>query len=161
MIMAVIAAMCFTACGKKAQTLEAYINDHPEVQTEIDEKLGTDELKNVSIEFKENEMIYNFDLAGMDDVTEELAKSDAIKESLEKGLDQQSETFVNIANTIMNTVKEDGAEIDTVKVTVNYKYGDELITTKSFEASADAAATDDAADDADDAEDDADEEAEG
>lgn len=140
MIMAVLTAMCFTACGKKAApTLESYINDHPEVKSEIDEQMGTEGLQGVTIEFSGNEMIYNFDLASMQNVTEEIAKAEETKAALDQGLEAQSATFVNVANTILDTLKQDGAEIDTVQVTVNYKYGDELITTRTFDADPNAA----------------------
>ena len=153
MIMAVVAAMCFTACGKKAPTtLESYVNDHPEVKEEIDEKLGTDELKGVTIDFSGNEMTYTYDISGMDNITEELAKSDTLKESLDAGLDQQSSTFVQLASTLKNSVKEDGVELETVKVTVVYTYEDYQITSRTFEADDSAAsAGEDAEDEAEDA----------
>ena len=153
MIMAVVAAMCFTACGKKAPTtLESYVNDHPEVKEEIDEKLGTDELKGVTVDFSGNEMTYTYDISGMDNITEELAKSDTLKESLDAGLDQQSSTFVQLASTLKNSVKEDGVELETVKVTVVYTYEDYQITSRTFEADDSAAsAGEDAEDEAEDA----------
>ena len=170
MIMAVITAMCFTACGKKAApTLESYINDHPEVKAEIDEQMGTEGLEGVSISFSGNEMIYDFDLATMQNVTEEVAKSEETKAALDQGLEAQSATFINVANTILDTLKQDGAEIETVKVTVNYKYGDELITTRTFEADPSVTApaetpeepAEDAADAAEDAAEEVEENAEG
>ena len=153
MIMAVVAAMCFTACGKKAPTtLESYVNDHPEVKEEIDEKLGTDELKGVTIDFSGNEMTYTYDISGMDNITEELAKSDTLKESLDAGLEQQSGTFTQLASTLKNSVKEDGVELETVKVTVVYTYEDYQITSRTFEADDSAAsAGEDAEDEAEDA----------
>lgn len=162
MIMAVITAMCFTACGKKAApTLESYINDHPEVKSEIDEQMGTEGLQGVTIEFSGNEMVYNFDLASMQNVTEEVAKSEETKAALDQGLEAQSATFVNVANTILDTLKQDGAEIETVQVTVNYKYGDELITTRTFDADPNAAPAVDAEEPAEDAVDAAEDAAEG
>ena len=163
MIMAVITAMCFTACGKKAApTLESYINDHPEVKAEIDEQMGTEGLEGVSISFSGNEMIYDFDLATMQNVTEEVAKSEETKAALDQGLEAQSATFINVANTILDTLKQDGAEIETVKVTVNYKYGDELITTRTFEADPSVTAPADTAEEpAEDAAEEVEENAEG
>ena len=134
MMLAVVTAMCFSSCGKKTQTLESYINDHPDVKAEIDEKLGADEYKGITVEFKENEMIYNFDLANMETMTEEFAKSDEAKELLQQGLDGQADAFVSTANTVLQAVRDDGGEIESVKVTVNYNYGDELIATGSFDS---------------------------
>ncbi len=159
--MAVLAAMCFTACGKKApETLESYIDSHPEVKEEIDDKLGTDELKGVSIEFSGNEMTYTYDISNMENITEEIAKSDTLKESLNAGLDQQASTFTQLANTLKESVKEDGVELETVKVTVVYTFKDEQITSRTFEADGSAAAAgDDAEEEAEDAAEDAAEEA--
>ena len=162
MIMAVVAAMCFTACGNKAPTtLESYVNDHPEVREEIDEKLGTDELKGVTVDFSGNEMTYTYDISGMDNITEELAKSDTLKESLDAGLEQQSGTFTQLASTLKESVKEDGVDLETVKVTVIYTYEDYQITSRTFEADDSAAAAGDAEaeDEAEDAAEDAAEEA--
>lgn len=162
MIMAIVAAMCFTACGKKAPTtLESYVNDHPEVREEIDEKLGTDELKGVTVDFSGNEMTYTYDISGMDNITEELAKSDTLKESLDAGLEQQSGTFTQLASTLKESVKEDGVDLETVKVTVIYTYEDYQITSRTFEADDSAAAAGDAEaeDEAEDAAEDAAEEA--
>ena len=135
MVMAVATVMCFSACGKKeAPTLESYMNDHPEVRAEIDEKLGADEYKGVTVDFSGNDMTYNFDLANMDGMTEEYAKSDEAKKLLDEGLAGQTEAFVSTANTVLQAVRDDGAEIEKVNVIVNYNYGDTLITTASFES---------------------------
>jgi hypothetical protein len=162
MIMAVIAAMCFTACGKSSKaTLESYVNDHPDMRTEIDEQLGSEDTAGVTVDFKGNEMIYSMDISGMDNMTEELAKSDSVKESLEAGLEQQSDAFEATAASVLQSIRDEGEQIETVKVTVNYTYGDEVIATASFDAD------DDDSDDAEEAEsddsddDDDDEEAEG
>ena len=134
MIMAVIAAMCFTACSKSKATLESYINDHPEVKTKIDEKLGSEDMANVKVDFSGDELIYTFDISGMENMTEELGKDEAVKEALDKGLDDQADTFTSLAQSVLDTVTKDGAEIETVKVTVKYMYGDEEITSRTFEA---------------------------
>lgn len=133
MIMAVLTAMCFTACGKSAQpTLESYLNDHPDIQASIDEQLGSDELKNITVEFKGNDMIYTYDLAGVESVTEEQAKSDEVKQKLQEGLDAQTESFKTTANSVLAAVNEDGAGIESINMVVNYVYGDEVVATGTF-----------------------------
>lgn len=132
MIVAVLAAMCFTACGKKQATLESYLNDHPDIQASIDEQLGSEELQGVKVEFTGNDMIYTYDLAGVSEVTEEYAKSDEVKERLQSGLDAQADTFKNTANSVLTAVNEDGAEIDSINMVVNYVYGDEVLVTQTF-----------------------------
>ena len=61
MIMAVISALCFTACGSK--TLEKYVKDNPDVQESIDSAMSD---SNVAVEIKENDISYTFDLSKMD-----------------------------------------------------------------------------------------------
>lgn len=142
MIMTVISAMIFTACGKKAVTLESYINDHADVKADIEEKLGSEDMQGITVDFKGDEMIYSFDISGMDNMTEDLAKSDEVKEALDAGLEQQSATFSDLAANVLKTLQDDGADIKSVKVTVNYMYGDTLITSRTFEPSAAAADAD-------------------
>ncbi len=132
MIMTVIAAMCFTACGKKQTTLESYLNDHPDIQASIDEQLGSDELKNIKVEFSGNDMIYTYDLAGVESITEEQAKSDEVKQKLQEGLDAQADNFKTTANSVLAAVNEDGAGIESINMVVNYVYGDEVVATGTF-----------------------------
>ena len=135
MIMAVITAMVFTACGsKKQQTLESYVNDHPEIKSQIDETLGAGEYNGVTVDFSGNDMIYNFDLSSTDTVTEEMAKSEDLKKALDEGLASQEESFKTAANTVLKSIKDEGGDIDAIKVIVNYNYGDELITSATFES---------------------------
>ena len=144
MIMAVIAAMCFTACGKSSKaTLESYVNDHPDMRTEIDEQLGSEDTAGVTVDFKGNEMIYSMDISGMDNMTEELAKDESIKTALDQGLEDQSATFSALAQNVLDTVTKDGAEIETVKVTVKYMYKDTEITSKTFDPAPAEAASED------------------
>ena len=81
LILAVITAFCFTACGsKETMTLEKYVQDNPDVQESIDSAMND---SNVAVEIKENDICYNFDLSKMDGYTEELAKSDEIKNAVD------------------------------------------------------------------------------
>lgn len=131
MILAVLSAMCLTACGsKEAMTLEKYVKDNPDVQESIDSATGD---SNVKVEIKGNEIIYTFDLSTMEQFTEESAKSDAVIAALEDALAGASGTFGNISKTI-----EDSTEIQGISTTVNYTWGEEVLVTKSF-TSAEAA----------------------
>ena len=131
MIMAVITALCFTACGggKKDKTLEDYCKDNPDVQESID-KAMTD--SNVLVEIKGNDIVYTFDLSKMDGYTEELAKSDAISKALEDALTSAASTFGGISKSIEETTGIEG-----VNTIVSYNWGDEVIVTRTF-TSADA-----------------------
>ena len=130
MIMAVISALCFTACGsKETMTLEKYVQDNPDVQESIDSAM-TD--SNVAVVIKENDISYNFDLSKMDGYTEELAKSDAIISALDDALAAAGGTFGGICKSL-----EESTEISGITTTVNYSWEDEVLVTKTF-TSADA-----------------------
>ena len=130
MIMAVITALCFTACGsKETMTLEKYVQDNPDVQESIDSAMSD---SNVAVVIKENDISYNFDLSKMDGYTEELAKSDAIISALDDALTAAGGTFGGICKSL-----EESTEISGITTTVNYSWEDEVLVTKTF-TSADA-----------------------
>lgn len=130
MVLAVLSAMCFTACGsKEAMTLEKYIKDNPDVQESIDSATGD---SNVQVDITGNEIVYTFDLSSMDQFTEESAKSDAVIKALDDALGAASGTFGGISKSI-----EETTEIQGISTTVNYTWGEEVLVTKSF-TSADA-----------------------
>lgn len=130
MIMAVITALCFTACGsKETMTLEKYVQDNPDVQESIDSAMAD---SNVAVVIKENDISYNFDLSKMDGYTEELAKSDAIISALDDALAAAGGTFGGICKSL-----EESTEISGITTTVNYSWEDEVLVTKTF-TSADA-----------------------
>ena len=134
MIMAVITALCFTACGsKETMTLEKYVQDNPDVQESIDSAMAD---SNVAVVIKENDISYNFDLSKMDGYTEELAKSDAIISALDDALAAAGGTFGGICKSL-----EESTEITGITTTVNYTWEDEVLVTKTFtSADADAGA---------------------
>ena len=130
MVMALITALCFTSCGSKEEmTLEKFCADNPEVQESIDQAMAD---SNVLVEIKENAIIYTFDLSKMDGYTEEIAKSDVIKENLNTALDAAAGTFGNISKSV-----EESTEIQGISTVVNYNWNDENIVTRTF-TSADA-----------------------
>jgi len=132
LVMAVISALCFTACGgKETMTLEKYVKDNPDIQESIDSAM-TD--SNVLVEITGNDISYTFDLSKMDGYTEELAKSDAIVKALDEALGAAGGTFGGIAKSI-----EEQTKISGITTTVTYTWGDEQLVTKTF-SSADAAA---------------------
>ena len=142
LVMALISAMMVTACGSKpaekeeTPTLESFMNENPDVKDEIDKKVSAGETNGVAIDISGNDIIYTFDLKGMDDMTDEFAKSDELKQNLQAALDEQSATFTGIADSLESTVSAAGTEIKGVRVVVKYVYGDEELTSSVFEASA-------------------------
>ena len=130
--------MFMTACGgggdstaeEEPMTLEKYVQNDAEVQASIDKAMAD---SNVVVEIKGNSIIYNFDLSTMDGYTEDLAKSDAIKDALTSAIDSAGATFGGIAKSI-----EETTQIEGISTVVNYTWLDEVLVTKTF-TSADAA----------------------
>lgn len=130
MIAAVLSAMVFTSCGsKEPMTLEKYVKDNPDVESSIEEATGN---SGVEVLIQGNDIIYNFDLSNMEQFTEESAKSDEVITALTDALAAASGTFGGISKQI-----EDATEIQGIKTTVNYTWGDEVLVTQTF-TSADA-----------------------
>lgn len=171
MIVALISAMFMTACGgskteesKEPPTLESFMNENPDVLKQIEDSMASGETEGVKISVSGNDLIYSYDIAGIQDVTEEFAKSEATKESLTQALEDQGENFRQVASSIETILNEAGVEISGVQVVVNYTYGDDVIATGTFkpDPAAEAAPAEgeeesaEAGDDSDDAGDSAD-----
>ena len=146
MVIALFSAMMMTACGSKSAeksgptTLEAFINEHPDVKSELDKKVADGETSGVAIEIKGNDIIYTYDLSGVKDMTEEFAKSDDLKEALQTALDSQADAFKSVASRMESVVNDADVEIKGIRVVVNYVYGDEVVVSGTFEPSDEAAA---------------------
>ena len=146
MVIALFSAMMMTACGSKSAekseptTLEAFINEHPDVKSELDKKVADGETSGVAIEIKGNDIIYTYDLSGVKDMTEEFAKSDDLKEALQTALDSQADAFRSVASRMESVVNDADVEIKGIRVVVNYVYGDEVVVSGTFEPSDEAAA---------------------
>lgn len=141
LVMAVISALCFTACGKEEMTLEKYVKDNPDIQESIDSAMND---SNVVVAITGNDISYTFDLSKMDGYTEELAKSDEIVKALDEALGAAGGTFGGIAKSL-----EEQTKITGITTTVTYTWGDEQLVTKTFssaDADADAGADAEAAD---------------
>ena len=135
LIMAVITALCFTACGsKETMDLEKYAQDNPEIQESIDTAASD---SNVVVEIKGNDISYTFDLSKMEGYTEEIAKSDTIISTLDQSLGEAGATFGGICKSV-----EESTGISGITSTVTYTWEDEVLVTKTFStADADAGAS--------------------
>ena len=124
------AAVFMTACGggtSEPQTLEDFAKNNENIQESID-SAATD--SNVVVEIKGNDIIYTFDLANMEEYTEELVHNEQVVENLNNALDQSASTFEGIAKSV-----QEATGIQGIRTIVNYVYGDETIASKTFEAS--------------------------
>lgn len=123
MMMSVMAS----ACNSAPKTIEEYINKDKDAMAEVQKAADSSGL---TVDFKGNDVIYTYDLAGLDGVTEEVVKSDLMVEQLSSALDNTGNTFASLCKQL-----EDESKITGVQIVVNYTYGDEVIVTKTFNSS--------------------------
>ena len=90
LMLALSAAVFMTACKggtQEPQTLEDFAKNNENIQESID-SAATD--SNVVVEIKGNDIIYTFDLANMEEYTNELVHNEQVVGNLQKALDQSA-----------------------------------------------------------------------
>ncbi|MBQ6315096.1 MAG: DUF4854 domain-containing protein [Mogibacterium sp.] len=120
-----VMAMALSACGsKEPDTLEKYIQNDEKASAEIQQTADTNGLE---VSIKGNDVVYTYDLKNFEGVTEELAKSDTMKESLASALNSAGTTFSDLCKQL-----EEGSKIEGIQIIVNYTYDGETLVTKTF-----------------------------
>lgn len=112
-----------TACGSP-KTIEEYIEKDKEAAEQVQKAADT---AGLTVDFSGNDVVYTYNLASIDNVTEEVIKSDMMKEQLSSALDSTTDTFVGLCKQL-----EEESKIEGIQIVVNYTYGDEVIVTKTF-----------------------------
>jgi hypothetical protein len=112
-----------TACSSP-KTIEEYIAKDKEAAEQVQKAADT---AGLTVDFSGNDVVYTYDLASIDNVTEDVIKSDMMKEQLSSALDSTTDTFVGLCKQL-----EEESKIEGIQIVVNYTYGDEVIVTKTF-----------------------------
>jgi hypothetical protein len=112
-----------TACSSP-KTIEEYVAKDKEASEQVQKAADT---AGLTVDFSGNDVIYTYDLASIDNVTEEVIKSDMMKEQLASALDSTTDNFVGLCKQL-----EEESKIEGIQIIVNYTYGDEVIVTKTF-----------------------------
>lgn len=115
-----------TSCSKP-KTIEEYVAKDKEASEQVQKAADT---AGLTVSFEENDVVYTYDLASIENVNEEVIKSDMMKEQLSSALDSTTDTFVGLCKQL-----EEESKIEGVQIVVNYTYGDEIIITKTFNSS--------------------------
>ena len=150
LIVAVSAAMLFTACGKSsnenaqpaeaaeaaeeveeaieeaeeaAMTLERYMAEHPDVWEES--LKSTEQTDGLKIELKDNTVYYYFDLGTLG-ITSKSAAEDT-KAALDAALEDSKATFASSCKALENEVGIEG-----LHMCINYMWEDEVISSRDF-----------------------------
>ncbi|MBQ6623705.1 MAG: DUF4854 domain-containing protein [Mogibacterium sp.] len=114
----------FTSCVSKPATVEELINSNKEIAEEL---TSSHDNSGMTTEIKDNEIIYSYDLSGVEGATEENLKEKSMLKILNSTLDGQADSFTNVCKQI-----EEESEISGVTATVNYTYNGEVLATKTF-----------------------------
>jgi hypothetical protein len=115
-----------TACSSP-KTIEEYINKDKEAAEQVQKAADN---AGLTVDFSGNDVVYTYDLSSINNVTEDVIKSDMMKEQLASALDSTSDTFVGLCKQL-----EEESKISGIQIVVNYTYGDEVIITKTFNSS--------------------------
>ena len=116
-----------TACSSSPKTIEEYVNNNKD---EMEQVQKTADESGLAIAFSGNDVIYSMDLATMDGMTEEIVKSDIMKDNLESALEGLTDRFTGLCGQL-----EEQSGIKGAQIIVNYTFGDEVIITKTFNSS--------------------------
>lgn len=125
----VLMASCAEPEPAAPATFESFIESNPDIRSAIDESAKSGKDAAISYEISGNDITYEFDLATMEDMTEEAVKSEIVSGSLEAGLKDQDEYFRTLVNSLAHLSKIDG-----IRVIVNYIFEGETILSKTYEA---------------------------
>ena len=112
-----------TPASNNEETIESLLSSDPTVSDKVKNAAGED----MTVDIKGNTITYTYDISNLDGVTEELAKSDEMKESFASALEGAEETFSDLCAQV-----EDGSGISGVKIIVRYTYKGELLAERTF-----------------------------
>ena len=126
-LLSLVLIIAMTACNSSPKTIEEYINKDKEAQEQVQQAADQ---AGLTVAFKGNDVIYTYDLSSIENVTEEVIKSDIMVEQLTSTLESTGDTFSGLCKQL-----EEESKIEGIQIVVNYTYGYEVIVTKTFNSS--------------------------
>lgn len=126
-LLSLVLIIAMTACSSSPKTIEEYINKDKEAQEQVQQAADQ---AGLTVDFKGNDVIYTYDLSSIENVTEEVIKSDIMVDQLTSTLESTGDTFSGLCKQL-----EEESKIEGIQIVVNYTYGDEVIVTKTFNSS--------------------------
>ena len=121
---AIMMTMVFASCSKAPQTLEDYIQNDAEASQQIEE---TAQSAGLDVAISGNNVTYTYDLKNYEGMTEEVAKSEKMVDSLGSTLDAAGETFSDLCAKL-----EEESKIEGIQIIVNYTYDGENLVSRTF-----------------------------
>jgi hypothetical protein len=120
----IIFIFLLTSCATKSKTLETYLTKDSSVMDTISQEA---EKSGMDVSIKGNTITYICDTSDIEEMTEDFAKSDDLKEALDAELSVRTDTFKKMCKDIENETN-----IKNIKITIKYVYKNYTITEQSF-----------------------------
>lgn len=127
LVLVMVMSVMVSACNKAPKTIEEYINNDKESLEQINS--AADE-SGLTVEFSGNDVTYSYDLTNTNGASEELLKSDVMISQLTSQLESTQDQFVGLCKQL-----EEESKIEGIHIIINYKYGDEVLVTRTFDSS--------------------------
>ena len=110
---------------EEIETLETIINNDSSLKEQVASGSGQEGL---TIEVKDNDINYIFDMTAISDLSEEQLKDPAMIEALDNALDEGKDQCINLCTTL-----EDQTGLEGVHMIVTYTYKEDVLTTRTFD----------------------------
>ncbi len=123
----IFSMVALASCSSTPETLEEYVASNEDAMDEINEAADS---AGLDVTISGNDIIYSYDIANYDGITEEVAKSDTMVDSLQSALESADSTFSGICEDL-----EEESSIEGIRIIVNYTYGDENLVSMTFDKS--------------------------
>jgi hypothetical protein len=105
-------------------TLEDFVKNNETARQQI---LQSTDGTSVKVAVKDNTLVYTYDLSTNDDMSEDDAKSDELKQVLEENLDSNDNRFIELCGGL-----EQDTGIKGISVEVIYAYGDDILLSRQY-----------------------------
>lgn len=105
-------------------TLEDFVKNNETARQQI---LQSTDGTSVKVAVKDNTLVYTYDLSTNDDMSEDDAKSDELKQVLEENLDSNDKRFIELCGGL-----EQDTGIKGISVEVIYAYGDDILLSRQY-----------------------------
>ncbi len=126
-LLSLVMIVAMTACSSAPKTIEEYIDNDKESKEQVEDAATQ---AGLAVDFSGNDVVYTYDLSTLENVSEEVIKSDLMVEQLTAALQATEGTFSGLCKQL-----EKESKIEGVQIIVKYTYGDEEIVSKTFNAS--------------------------
>ena len=125
-VLMIVAVIMLPACVRQPDTLEDYYNNSGDIYDKVNSAIEDSEVK---LDIVDNDIIYTYELSGIDGYNEKVLKNEDVIEKLIYNLKEREEEFTGIcADT------ESATKLSNIRVIVRYTYDGEEVVSQVFTA---------------------------